>query len=63
MELTLYVIKNLASLNIKSPPIVINRSILGHDESVGFAVKLVIETKIRFYIHYIYSHTTNLYES
>ena len=33
------------------------------NESVGFAGKLVIETKIRLYIHYIYSHTTNLYES
>ena len=33
------------------------------DESVGTAVKLVIETKIRLYIHYIYSHTTNLNES
>ena len=27
----------------------------GIDESVGFAVRL--------YIHYVYSHTTNLYES
>ena len=35
----------------------------GIDESVGFAVGLVIETKIRLYIHYIYSHTTNLNES
>ena len=25
--------------------------------------KLVIETKIWLYIHYIYLHTTNLYES
>ena len=33
------------------------------DESVIFAGKLVIETKIWLYIHYIYSHTTNLYES
>ena len=33
------------------------------DESVETAVKLVIETKIRLYIHYIYSHTTNLNES
>ena len=33
------------------------------DESVVFAGKLVIETKIRLYIHYIYLHTTNLYES
>ena len=33
------------------------------DESVGFAGKLVIETKIRLYIHCIYLHTTNLYES
>ena len=39
----------------------VSRSI--RDESVGFAGKLVIETKIRLYIHYIYSHTTNLYES
>ena len=30
------------------------------DESVGIAVKLCIETKIGLYIHYIYSHTTNL---
>ena len=33
------------------------------DESVGITVELLIETKIRLYIHYIYSHTTNLYES
>ena len=33
------------------------------DESVGIAVKLVRETKIWLYIHYIYSHTTNLNES
>ena len=36
---------------------------IGSDESVGFAVKLVRETKIWVYIHNIYSHTTNLYES
>ena len=36
---------------------------VGIDESVGLAVKLIIETKIGFYIHYIYSHTTNLNES
>ena len=33
------------------------------DESVGIAVKFVIETGIRLYIHYIYSHTSNLNES
>ena len=33
------------------------------DQSVGFAGKLVIETKIWLYIHDIYSHTTNLYEN
>ena len=33
------------------------------NESVETAVKLVIETKIRLYIHYIYSHTTNLNEN
>ena len=33
------------------------------DESVGFAVELAIETKIRLNIHYIYSHTTDLNES
>ena len=32
------------------------------DESVETAVKLVRQTKIWFYIHYIYSHTTNLNE-
>ena len=36
---------------------------LTSDESVGFAGKLVIETKIRLYIHYIYLHTTNLNEN
>ena len=33
---------------------------LAIDESVETAVKLVRETKIWLYIHYIYSHTTNL---
>ena len=36
---------------------------LGNGESVEIAVKLVRETKIWLYIHYIYSHTTNLNES
>ena len=35
----------------------------GGDESVVFAVELVIQTKIWLHIHYIYLHTTNLYES
>ena len=35
---------------------------LAIDESVETAVKLVRETKIWLYIHYIYSHTTNLNE-
>ena len=36
---------------------------MSSDESVGIAVELVIETKIRLYIQYIYSHTTNLNEA
>ena len=35
---------------------------IASDESVETAVKLVRETKIWLYIHYIYSHTTNLNE-